>query len=1185
MNRKMLWFGPCLLALLSATPTTAASRPAPSRSLAPTIVGGQWTWVGGLDHSPQSERYGVYGTKGVPAPENAPGARHSFVSWTDASGNFWLFGGEGHGAAGDGRLNDLWKWDGAAWTWMSGSDSPNGNGVYGTKGIAAPGNVPGARSASVSWTDASGHLWLFGGIGHAANFLQGSLNDLWRWDGTNWTWVSGSSELDQLGIYGTKRVASPESVPGARMSSVSWTDASGNLWLFGGRTYLSSGSDFHLNDLWRWDGATWTWMSGSDGQDQPGTYGTKGIAGSDNVPGARQSSVSWIDASGSFWLFGGSGRSATGAGYLNDLWRWDGTAWTWVSGSNTTDQYGSYGTKGTGAPGNVPGARRGSVAWSDPAGNLCLFGGEGFAAEDSFDGGSLNDVWRWDGATWTWLSGSDYPGQKGTYGTKGVPAPANVPGARRGSVAWRDTTGSLWLFGGVGHTAIEFRNLNDLWKWDGTAWTWIGGPSGESNVGVFGTKGVPAPENLPRPRYSPVSGTDSSGNFWLFGGKAFSHPSSGDGIFNDLWRWDGTYWTWMSGTGKSGQAGVYGTKGVAAPENAPGARCFGVSWTGADGSFWLFGGYGSAAVGMGYLNDLWRWDGTNWTWVSGSDAPSPAGVYGTKGVPAPENVPPPRAHPVSWTDAAGNLWLFGGDLPAADGTTEARNDLWRWDGTNWTWISGTDQSYQYGVYGTKGVATPDNVPGTRSGSASWTDASGNLWLFGGNGLAAAESGRLNDLWKWDGTNWTWISGSDQSNRDGVYGTRGVAAQGNVPGARSSSLSWKDASGNLWLFGGEFFDGFFGGLFNDLWRWDGTSWTWISGSNTPYQSGTYGTLGVPAAGNVPGSRKLSASWADASGNLWLFGGMGLGQSPVDGYLAARLNDLWVFGTTCGSVAPPMAGNGGPYGTGATIRLTASSVAGATYLWTGPNGFSSTNQNPTIPNATLAMEGTYSVAMIVGGCAAAPSDTTVVVVPGQPLTVSKSGAGAGLVSSVPSGIDCGSDCSAWFPSDSPVTLTATAEAGSRFAGWSGAGCAGTEPCSVTVSGATSVSATFLPASGVGFHTLAPCRVVDTRGSAGPYGGPALEAGEARAFAIGGQCGVPADAAAVALNVTVTNPTAPGSLTVYPGTGLAPGASTIAFPAGKTRANNLTTGLVNGLLTVVDRQEAGTTHFIVDVCGYFR
>ena len=46
---------------------------------------------------------------------------------------------------------------------MSGSDQIDAAGVYGTKGVAAPANVPGARYDSCSWTDSSGDLWLFGG--------------------------------------------------------------------------------------------------------------------------------------------------------------------------------------------------------------------------------------------------------------------------------------------------------------------------------------------------------------------------------------------------------------------------------------------------------------------------------------------------------------------------------------------------------------------------------------------------------------------------------------------------------------------------------------------------------------------------------------------------------------------------------------------------------------------------------------------------------------------------------------------------------------------------------------------------------------------------------------------------------------------------------------------------------------
>jgi len=69
----------------------------------------------------------------------------------------------------------------------------------------------------------------------------------------------------------------------------------------------------------------------------------------------------------------------------------------------------------------------------------------------------------------------------------------------------------------------------------------------------------------------------------------------------------------------------------------------------------------------------------------------------------------------------------------------------------------------------------------------------------------------------------------------------------------------------------------------------------------------------------------------------------------------------------------------------------------------------------------------------------------------------GAGAGTVASAPAGIDCGSVCSRTFGAGAVVTLSATPAAGSVFTGWSGGGCSGAAPCTVTVAGATSVSAT--------------------------------------------------------------------------------------------------------------------------------
>jgi hypothetical protein len=76
---------------------------------------------------------------------------------------------------------------------------------------------------------------------------------------------------------------------------------------------------------------------------------------------------------------------------------------------------------------------------------------------------------------------------------------------------------------------------------------------------------------------------------------------------------------------------------------------------------------------------------------------------------------------------------------------------------------------------------------------------------------------------------------------------------------------------------------------------------------------------------------------------------------------------------------VAGNGGPVCAGDTLPLTASTVAGASYAWTGPGGFSSTLQNPTIPNATPAASGTYSVVVTVAGCESSAATTSALVRP--------------------------------------------------------------------------------------------------------------------------------------------------------------------------------------------------------------
>jgi RHS repeat-associated protein len=85
------------------------------------------------------------------------------------------------------------------------------------------------------------------------------------------------------------------------------------------------------------------------------------------------------------------------------------------------------------------------------------------------------------------------------------------------------------------------------------------------------------------------------------------------------------------------------------------------------------------------------------------------------------------------------------------------------------------------------------------------------------------------------------------------------------------------------------------------------------------------------------------------------------------------------------------------------------------------------------------------------------TSVFCVPPVTLTVSKTGSGSGTVTSTGPGINCGADCTESYVTDAVVTLIATATAGSSFTGWGGA-CSGTGTCTVTMSGARTVTAGF-------------------------------------------------------------------------------------------------------------------------------
>jgi ELWxxDGT repeat protein len=119
------------------------------------------------------------------------------------------------------------------------------------------------------------------------------------------------------------------------------------------------------------------------------------------------------------------------------------------------------------------------------------------------------------------------------------------------------------------------------------------------------------------------------------------------------------------------------------------------------------------------------------------------------------------------------------------------------------------------------------------------------------------------------------------------------------------------------------------------------------------------------------------------------------------------------------------------------------------------------------------------------------------------------------------------------------------------------------------------------GSSFYTLAPCRLLDTRDTT------PLVSGSARTFAATGGCGVPPTAKALAVNLTVTGATSPGSLQAYAGGTPAPGINSVSFSALRPRASNSIVQLGPGGLTALLETAsgaAGSADLIVDVSGWF-
>ena len=403
------------------------------------------------------------------------------------------------------------------------------------------------------------------------------------------------------------------------------------------------------------------------------------------------------------------------------------------------------------------------------------------------------------------MHGSSSGNSAGNYGIKGVASILNEPPSRSSPAYWTDVEGNFWVFGGISNVS---QGLNDLWKYDVTTnmWTWISGEKYHLNLsGNYGTKGIPSVNNYPSGRgWSPDFWTDNNGDLWLYGG--FQNSK---GAFCDLWKYHiaTNEWTWINGSNNTQQPYVFGTKGIAAPDNTPGSRrqCS-AGWVDEENNLWLFGGeYYSNPT----FNDLWKYDisKNEWALMKGDTIPNSIGNYGTKGVEDSNNIPPARWSYSRWKGSDGCFYLFGGGTPDY-------NDVWKYNPitNNWTWVSGTNQMNDSGTYNAYCAPSLDKYPAARcfNPGISAGNCSSIFWTFGGYYFKIGATRILNDLWNFNPSNnkWTRIYGDFKiGSAAGDYGTMGIASSSNKIPSKLATAMWIDRQNNIWIFGGG----------NDLWR--------------------------------------------------------------------------------------------------------------------------------------------------------------------------------------------------------------------------------------------------------------------------------------------------------------------------------------------------------------------------------
>lgn len=718
-------------------------------------------------------------------PANRPSARQRHALAFDATSNrIVLFGGQSNLGANASVLGDTWTWDGSGWTQQTPATSP-----------------PARARHSMIASPAGDGVLLTGGADGATR-----MSGIWRWQGGNWqvadhegflpSWADHAafpdptgpgfavyaSELTTAGIEATLVVAERrEPVPTASVTYTAVattgtpppvTDHSftakggGGFLVFGGRDALGL-----QRATYTLDGTAWTRQ-----------FSTLN-------PIERDGHQVVLDAQGRNVLFGGRNPAGT---VLSDTWHYANGQWSFLQPSQSP-----------------PARHRHAMASDRVTDRTYVFGGL------DASGQPLGDFWCWDGTDWTPVQTSSNPPARSGHG-----------------MAFDADRRVLVLYGGRDAQGLR----SDVWEWDGTRWVDVsetqrpGGRHGvqlafDSDRGklvLFGGRDssrflndtwdarsevaatteswarvvrndagpTPAPRNSGAFAFRPGSGA------LLFGGLVSASPATAAG---DTWIWSGDRWDRVSPnqspSSRWGHAMAYDSRRDRVVlfggflDNP--TQINGETWEW-DGATWSLRSSGGAIPGLAYSmmafdsdrgrtvlfggrdangnqrNDTWVWDGSAWSQLNPTNRPSPRMRGGFAFLPR-----------------IGATVLFGG----GDGSTTLQ-DTWLFDGQDWSQVT-----------------TANTPPARWDTRAAYDSVRQTVVMLGG--ADASYTQNLDDLWQFDGADWSLLARSQQPG--GEIG----------PGAREDfGIAFDGSSGRTIVFQGT--DG--QTCQSDAWAWSGLGWT-------------------------------------------------------------------------------------------------------------------------------------------------------------------------------------------------------------------------------------------------------------------------------------------------------------------------------------------------------------------------